>query len=143
MKLKLFLAIAVLALCTGCKDPYGATAKASSAIGESISQGMNTTSQLVSQGTITSTEALNVLGYLEYANKANEAFDTCISAAHTGGNKPGTYTACAEAFNQNLNNPAQLALIKVGNTTASQTITTVVDAISAGVSTIESALGGA
>lgn len=142
MKLLRLLPLLVLFALVGCKDPYGATSKAGADIATGIAQGMNTVSSVAQQGSITPAEALNVLGYLEYANKADEAFLTCIQIAHTNGNKAGTYTACAQAFNSTLNTPAQLALIHVSNTTASQNITVIVNGITAASAAITTALGG-
>ncbi len=128
---------------TGCKDPYGATAKAGQDIGTGITQGMQTVSQLAMAGTISNAEALNVLGYLEFANQGDEAFIACVGGAHNGGNKIGTYTFCANAFNSTLNTPAELALIHVSNTGASATINTIVKGLSSAVSLIVTQLGGA
>ena len=127
----------------GCKDPYGGASKASLDIAAAITAGMNTTSQLATAGTISKAEALNVLGYLEYANQGDEAFESCITTAHLGGNKPGSYTACAVAFNTALNDPAKLALIKVSVSKASQTISAVVNGLATGVAAVEATLGGA
>lgn len=133
----------LLLLLTACADPYGSCVKAGAAIGSAIGQGMNTVANLAQQGTITPTEALNVLGYLEFANKGNEAFLTCVSAAHTAGNKAGSFTACATAFNSTLNTPAELALIHVSNTTASQTVSTIINGVTTATAAIAAALGGA
>ena len=84
----------VVALCS-CKDPYGASAKANEDIAQGISAGLNTVNTLEQQGTISPSEDLNVATYLEFANKANEAFATCITQAHTAGSKAGSFTACA------------------------------------------------
>jgi len=138
------LAVAFLAIAlVGCKDPYGASAKAAADIGTGIAAGMSTLSGLEQQGLITPAETLNVAGYLEYANKGDEAFITCIDTAHTSGSKPGTFTACAQAFNTTLNNPTQLALIHVSNAKASQTVTVIVNGITTAVSSIIAGLGGA
>jgi hypothetical protein len=135
--------LTLLLVISGCKDPYGASAKAGADVAAGVTQGLNTVQQLQVQGVITAQEALNVAGYLEFANKADEAFLSCAKTAHTNGDKPGTYTACAQVFNTTLNNSQQLALIHVGNTNASQTITTIVNGITTGVTALETALGGA
>lgn len=140
---KLFLILPLMLVLGGCPDPYGSCAKASDDIGSSIAQGNKTLVQLQQGGEITAAEQLNVAGYLEFANKGNEAFQTCIAAAHAGGNKPGTYTACAQTFNATLNTPSELALIKVSNTQAAATISTIVDTLTTGVTVIQSKLGGA
>lgn len=142
-RLRLTLCLVACVALAGCKDPYGASSKAAADIAAGITAGMQTTASLGQQKTITPQEAANVLGYLEVANHANEAFETCISAAHTDGDKLGTYTACVSAFNTALNNPANLALVKVANSSASQTIMTVVNGLTAATAAIASALGGA
>lgn len=139
--------IAVLALlciaCFGCSDdPYTLSSKAGADIASGITQAMNTVAQLQQQHTITNQEALNALGYFEFANRGDEAFLACASTAHAGGNKPGTYTACAQTFNAALNNPDDLALIHVSNSTALTTISNAVKALAAGVAQIQSSLGG-
>lgn len=141
-KLLLWTALAATLTCSGCKDPYGACVKASADIGAGIGTGMHTVDQIRQQGAISVAEESNVLGYLEFANKANEAFQICASTAHTSGNKLGTYTSCAQAFNTTLNNPMQLTLIRVGNNSASQQISTIVNGVTAGVAAVTTALGG-
>lgn len=142
MKRIAVLAVLLLALTT-CADPYGSCSKAAADIGASIGTGMHTVDQIRQAGLISTTEESNVVGYLEFANKADEAFETCISTAHTSGNKPGTYTSCAQAFNASLNNPVQLALIKVGNSNASQQISSIVNGVATAVAAISAGLGGA
>jgi hypothetical protein len=146
MKRKFFavlLLAASLSFAAGCNDPYGACAKAGADIGAGIAQGMQTADALRQQGIITPAEESNVLGYLEFANTADKAFLICVSAAHAGGNKAGTFTACAQDFNTALNNPAQLTLIHVSNTAGSQTVSTIINGITTGVSAVITALGGA
>lgn len=142
-KLVLGIALAASLGSAGCKDPYGACVKASADIGAGIGTGMHTVDQLRLQGAISVAEESNVLGYLEFANLANKDFEICVSTAHTSGNKPGTYTFCAQAFNTTLNNPTQLALIRVGNNAASQQISTIVNGVTAAVAAVTTALGGA
>lgn len=141
--MKKFLAVAILAITlAACSDPYGASAKAGADIATGIASGLQTVQQLQASGAITAAEALNVAGYLEFANQGDEAFLTCVQTAHTSGSKSGTFTACATAFNSTLNNPTQLALVHVGNTNASQTISTIVNGITTGVTLVITALGG-
>lgn len=142
MKL-LAICLGVLSLLAGCKDPYGASSKAAADIAAGITTAMQTTQGLQQQKVISNQEALNVLGYFEFANGADEAFESCIGAAHAGGNQPGTYTACALTFNTALNTPSKLALIKVMSGTASQAITTAVNGLAAATTAIVNALGGA
>ena len=132
--------LAIVALC-GCKDPYGACVKADADIGQAISAGLATVTQLQQQGTITKQEALNVAGYLEFANQGDEAFGTCAQAAHTSP-KAGAFTTCATTFNTTLNSPAALQLVHVSNASASQTITTIVTGITTGLTALLAGLGG-
>jgi hypothetical protein len=140
--LMLIAVLPVLLLASaGCKDPYGGSAKAAADIASGIATGMSTVASLQRSGAISAREALNVLGYLEYANQGDEAFITCIQAAH-GGSKAGAFTACANQFNTTLNNPQQLALIHVSNSQASQTISVIVTGVTTAVALIISNLGG-
>lgn len=145
--LRALLALALLTITyiglTGCRDPYGSSVTAANVAATSIGQAMQTTYNLEQQGLITAAEASNVLDYMEFANKADEAWLTCATTAHTSGSKAGSFTACATTFNTSLNNPTELALIKVNNASASQTVTTIVNGIVAGVASFETALGGA
>jgi hypothetical protein len=141
-KLKVLFLLPLIFLC-GCSDPYGASVKAGATIAASITQGMNTVAQLETQGLMTPTEAGNVLGYLEFANKQDEAFINCATAAHTAGGVKGSYTACTTGFAATLSNPQELALIHVVNPTAQTNVETIANAISAGVAAINAALGGA
>jgi hypothetical protein len=126
----------------GCKDPYGACVTASSAIAQSVATGMQQTFNLQKQGIISPQEESNILDYFEFANKADATFLTCAQEAHTNGSKAGTYTGCATTFNTSLNNPTQLALIHVSNSTATQDISLAVNTLIAGITTLEAALGG-
>lgn len=143
----LFSFVSIVVICvvglTGCKDPYGACAKAGADIASAISVGMNTVQGLASQHIITATEAENVLGYLEYANKGDEAFLSCIASAHATPSKSGAFTTCANVFNLTLNNPQQLALIRVSDTSASQTVSTIVQGLTTAVTAIVAGLKGA
>ncbi len=143
--MKRLLAVALLSIALiGCSDPYGSSVKAGADIANGIATGMQTVGALQRQGTITAPQALNVLGYLEFANKGDEAFLTCAQTAHTNGNKAGTYTACAQAFNSTLNTPAELALVKLnGNAAAAQTVNTIVNGITSAAQAIITGLGGA
>jgi|SRR6185437_1410135 len=134
------LAVALLAV-AGCKDPYGACVKADSDIAQGIASGLSTVSQLNAQGVLSNTEALNVAGYLEFANQADEAFGNCVEAAHTS-SKAGAFTACAQTFNTSLNNPTELTLIHVSNPQGSANVSIMVNGITTGVSAIITALGG-
>lgn len=138
-----FLVLAIAFALVGCKDNYGACAKAGADIAQGVASGLSTVQQLQAQGEISAAEALNVAGYLEFVNKGDEAFLTCIQTAHMGGNKPGTYTACVTAFNTTLNTPAELALIKINNATASATINTIVTGFTTGLALVETNLKGA
>ena len=140
---KLLLLFTVAIVFIGCKDVYGACAKASDDIADTITQADKTILQLQQMGELTQAEALNVAGYFEFVNKANEGFQSCIATAHSGGNKPGTYTACAGIFNTTLNNPQETALIHVSDAKASATITGIVDTVQTAVTAIQSQLGGA
>ena len=140
---KMFLAVTLTLTLAACSDPYGACVKADADIASGISAGLKTVAQLQQQGTISTLEALNVAGYLEYANQADEAFGKCAQTAHTAGSKAGAFTACANIFNATLNNPTELALIHVSNSSASQTINTIITGLTTGVSGVIAALGGA
>jgi hypothetical protein len=133
----------VVLLLAGCKDPYGASAKAGADIANGIAAAFSTVAQLQQQNTITAAEALNVAGYLKFSNDADKAFLSCVQAAHTNGNKAGTFTACAQTFNMALNTPTETALIHVGNAQAQGTITAIVNGLTAGVSAVVTGLGGA
>jgi hypothetical protein len=133
----------VVLLLSGCRDPYGSSAKAGGDIASGIAAAFSTIDQLRVQQTITPTEELSVAGYLKYANDADKAFLTCVSIAHDNGNKAGTYTACAQTFNSSINTPAELALVKVNNPSASNAVNLIVNGLTAGVKAIISGLGGA
>lgn len=141
----LFAIAAIVAMLgvAGCKNPYGACAKAGADIASGIGKGMTTVQDLEAQGVISATEAINVLGYLEYANKADEAFLTCVASAHGTPAKSGAFTACAQAFNSTLNNPSQLALIHVNDSAASSTVSLIVQSVSTAVTAIVAGLKGA
>ncbi len=145
MKVKLVgMAVLVMAavLTAGCKDPYGASEKAAADIGNGIAAGMKTVDGLRVAGLISVQEETNVLGYLKFVNDGNGAFGVCAQAAHMAGSEAGSFTACAQAFSQTLNNPQELALIHVNNPQAQAEVTTIANGVTAGVSAILAALGG-
>jgi len=127
----------------GCADPYGACVKAGADIATGIATAMQTVDATQQNGYITPKEELNVVGYLEYANKADEAFLSCASTAHTAKSVKGSYTACASAFSDSLNNPAELDMIHVVNPAAQITVTSIVNTIVNSAGAIVSGLGGA
>ena len=139
----LFPILALLITVTGCADPYGACVKAGADIATGIATAMQTVDATQQNGYITPKEELNVVGYLEYANKADEAFLSCASTAHTAKSVKGSYTACASAFSDSLNNPAELDMIHVVNPSAQATVTSIVNTIVNSAGAIVSGLGGA
>lgn len=141
--LKLAMPLAFCLVLAGCKDPYGGCAKAGADIAQGVSAGLSTVSSLQQQGQITPAEALNVANYLEFVNKGDEAFLACVQTAHTGGNKPGTYTSCVNTFNSTLNTPTELALIRVNNPQAEATVNAIVTGFTTATVAIQSQLGGA
>lgn len=136
------LAVSAMIGASGCSDAYGASVKAGANIAAGITAGDNTVLQLEQSGTITKQEALNVLGYLEFANKADEAFLTCATMAKATGSAKGSFSACTLAFANTLNNPQELALIHISNPNSQATVTAIVQSISTGVSLLATALGG-
>ncbi|HVI10518.1 MAG TPA: hypothetical protein VND65_19675 [Candidatus Binatia bacterium] len=125
-----------------CKDPYGATEKAAADIGSSIAGGMKTVDSMRVSGLISTAEESSILGYLEFANTGDKALGTCAQQAHLAGTKPGSLTACAQTFSTALDNPQELALIKVSNPQAQQQIQGIISEITNGVGTLITALGG-
>lgn len=142
-KIIIVSALLLLPMLAGCADPYGACVKAGADIASGIASAMQTVDVTQQNGFITSKEELNVIGYLEYANKADEAFLTCASTANAAKSVKGSYTACASAFQNSLNSPAELAMIHVVNPSAQVTITTVVNTIINSAGAIIAGLGGA
>ena len=143
-KLAVISCLALTIVLAGCKDPYGACAKASDAIAKSITAGQKTVLSLQQAGTISAQEGLNIENYLEFANIADEGFATCIGIAHQNGNKPGTYTACAQALNAQLNTPANLALVKVSSSKqGEEDVTVIVNGLDTAVQAIITGLKGA
>ena len=140
----LLTGIAMLALLplAGCKDPYGACAKAGADIANGITQGMNTVDQAGQNGLLTAAEEKNVAGYLEYANKADETFLACVGSAHTN-TAAGAFTACVQSFQTTLNTPAELALIHVTNPQAQATVTGITTTIAGALTALISGLNGA
>lgn len=141
-RLQVLLLTPLLLLTSGCKDPYGACEKAAADIGTGIAGGMKTVDSLRVSGAISPQEESQVLGYLKFANDANGAFGVCAQQAHTAGSKAGAYTACAKSFQDVLANQQELALIKVTNPQAQQEVTTIVNAVNTGITSILTVLGG-
>jgi len=127
----------------GCKDNYGACEKAAADIGTGIASGMKVVDSLRVSGQITVQKETEILGYLKFANDANGAFSVCAQQAHQAGSRSGAYTACAQVFQAALSNPAELALIHVDNPQTQATVQNIVAGISAGVTAVLTALGGA
>ena len=134
------LALTVMML-AGCKNPYGACEKAALDIGNGITAGYKTIDDLRVAGKISVQEEISIAGFLKFANDGNGVFGACAQKVHSTGAKTG-YTVCAQAFQQALANPTELALIHVGNPNSQQEVAAVVDEFSSGVSTLIIALGG-
>jgi len=137
-------AIAALILFSsiGCKDPYADTAKAASGIADTIAQGYASVQTLVNSGTLTKPEAISVAGYLKFTNDADIAFETCIDTVHKNP-KAGGYTSCAQTFLTAIDNPTELALIKVKDTNANQTVASIAQGVIGALQVGISSLGGA
>ena len=143
MKRVLALSLVISALClAGCKDPYGACNKAGQVIATSITQGDNTVLTLAKAGTISPQEAVSILGFLEFANQSDESFLTCAKVAHENGNVVGSYTACGTVFVTQLNNPAELALIRVSNPNAQTQVQAILATLTSALTILQSSLGG-
>lgn len=141
MKKLFFLAVAVLFI-SGCKDNYGACVKAGYDIASGISTAMQSVDLAEQAGYLTAPEERNVVGYLEFANQADKVFISCAETVHTSKSAASSYTGCAQQFESTLNNPANLALIKVGNATQQQNITMVVNTMLKAVGDLIAGLGG-
>jgi hypothetical protein len=141
--MKKLVALLLPLMLLACSDPYGACEKAAADIGTGIGSGMMTINGLRTSGLITSQEEISVLGFMKFANDANGAFASCAQQAHNAGSKKGAFTACAQTFQTTLSNPTELALIRVTNPQAQQQVQTVVNAVTTGVATVITTLGGA
>jgi hypothetical protein len=139
---KVFLAVILTLSLTGCQDPYGACEKASLDIANGIAAGMKSVDSLRVAGAISTQEETNILGYLKFANDGNGAFAACAKSAHTAGSKAGAYTACAQQFQQALNNPQELSLIRVTNPQSQQSVQLIITSVNTGVTAVLTALGG-
>lgn len=122
----------------GCKDPYGAAAKVGADIGTGISEGMKTVGSLTGISVADRSRALDIL---EFANKGDEAFITCVDTAHSSGGT-GVFTACANSFNAYMNNPAALSLAGISDTATSENISNIIKTVTAGIGSLITALGG-
>jgi hypothetical protein len=152
-RITLLLAVAALAL-AGCAarsnnpntpsagdSPYTVALKAANSIASGIGNGMTLVDQTRQNGLISAAEESKVLGYLKFANDADKAFADCIAAVHTSG-AVGGFSTCAQTFNATLNNPAEMALIHVGNSKAQSDINAIVQGVITGVTTVVTALKG-
>lgn len=142
MKSRFVLVVVLTLALASCNDPYGASEKAAADIAASIGAGMKTVDNLRVAGLLSAQEESTILGYLKFANDTDSAFGNCAQQAHNLGNKAGAYTACAQLFLTSLNNPQEMALIKVNNPQAQQEVQNVVQGIIAGVNAVIAALGG-
>jgi len=126
----------------GCADPYGACEKGAADIATGISGGMKDVDALRVAGLISVQEETDVLGFLKYANDADAAFGKCAQSAHTAGTKTGAFTACAQVFATTLNDPQQLALIRVTNAKSQAKIQEIVNSVTTGITALLTALAG-
>jgi hypothetical protein len=142
MKSRFVLVVALTLALAGCSDPYGASEKAAADIAASIGAGMKTVDSLRVAGVISVQEESSILGYLKFANDTDAAFGNCAQQAHNLGSKAGAFTACAQLFLTSLNNPTEMALIKVNNPQAQQEVQNIVQGVIAGVNSVIAVLGG-
>ena len=139
---KIFILATAMLLLSGCKDPYGACVKSGYDIASGISTAMQSVDLAEQAGYLTAAEERNVVGYLEFANQADKVFVSCAQTVHQSKSAASSYTGCAQQFEDTLNNPANLALIKVGNATQQQNITTIVNTMLKAVGDLITGLGG-
>jgi hypothetical protein len=140
MKKSVLIVLSILLI--GCSNPYQACEKASLDIANGIAAGMKSVDSLRVAGAISTQEETNILGYLKFANDGNGAFASCAKSVHMTGYKTGAYTACAQQFQQALNNPRELALIHVSNQNSQQSVQLIITSVSTGVTAIITALAG-
>ena len=126
----------------GCNNPYSGCVKGGADVANAIKAAMTTVDDIHNAGLISSAEEGHILDYLKFANDADGAFLTCSATAHSTGSVKGSFSACATGFATALNNPAELALIQVGNPKEQAQVTAIINGIIAGVNLILSSLGG-
>jgi len=136
------VAISIVLALVGC-DAYKASSKAGQVVATTVTNGFQTILTMQKDGQISTSEALNLAGYLEFANLQDENFLTCSKIAHTNGNVSGSYTACATTFLTNMSQPSELSLIHVSNAASQAKVQTIVSAISSAISIYQSSIGGA
>ena len=135
------IALSMVLVLVGC-DAYKASSKAGQVVATTVTNGFQTILIMQKDGEISTQEALNLAGYLEFANLQDEAFLSCSKIAHTNGNVSGSYTACATTFLSNMSQPSELALIHVSNPKSQANVQTIVSAISSAISIYQNSIGG-
>jgi hypothetical protein len=145
MRNRKWLSLLTIVLAVGlvaCSDPYGLSVKAGADVAVSISQGMQTVDQLRVQTLITPQEESRVLDYLEFANLTNSAYLTCVQNAHTAGTKTGAFTQCAQVFVNAISAPDKLALVRIVNPSAQQTVIGIANTAINTIKSVVALLGG-
>ena len=144
-ELRFIAAIAVLAAAialSGCNDPGAVAAKAANDVATAIGAAETTIGQLQAGGTISATEAKNILGYLNAANSLDSQFISCIGTVHAAKGAASGYLTCAQTFLNGLQDPAELANLRVSNPASQQKVDLVVNSVTLILQTVITALSG-
>ena len=139
----LMLAICVFVMMPiGCNDPGAVAAKAANDVATAIGAAETTIGQLQAGGTISAAEAKNILGYLNAANSLDSQFISCIGTVHAAKGAASGYLTCAQTFLNGLQDPAELANLRVSNPASQQKVDLVVNSVTLILQTVITALSG-
>lgn len=140
------LRLAVMLLCftglAGC-DIYKDASNTVAVIGKIVTIAQTDLPALQATGIFSAAEGANIANYLAAAKTLNTQTGSCVETAHVAGNKKSAFLACFNTFTAGLLAPQELALLRVVNPKAQQTVQVWVTAVVLAVNTALQLSGGA
>ena len=139
------LRLGVMLLCftglAGC-NIYNDATNTVAVVGNIITIAQTDLPALQATGIFSATEGTNIANYLTAASTLNTQTGSCVQTAHAAGNKKSAFLACFNTFTQGLLAPQELALLRVINPKAQQTVQVWVTAVVLAVNTALQLSGG-
>lgn len=136
---------AVVLVCfgLGACNAYQTAQRAQSVVAAVIAVAQADLPSLQATGVFSSSEGQAVTNYLTLATNLNGQYATCLSNANnTTLNKKTKFLACLSTFAAGLDDPKELAALRIMSPKAQQQVQLWVTAASVGVNSVIAALGG-
>jgi hypothetical protein len=115
----------MVAVTSGCNDPYGSGAKVALDVTDTIHAAADTVHSARISGVISVDEEREAQEYFSVLNKADTAFGGCVKGAHSAGGKAASVIACTNVFSTSISDPTLLAQVHIVNPKTQETVVAV------------------